>query len=92
MKKINVSTVKQMADIEVIFMNTTFVAKVMKAAAASDAIMEKKYMTFGEVTEDDLVINNFFNEMLIAFGVKEEPKEEPKKDENANPESKECAI
>lgn len=41
MKKIQVSTVKQMADVEVIFVNSNIISKAIRASIAAKSIMDK---------------------------------------------------
>ena len=83
MKKIQVETVQRTANVEVIFMSTSFVAKVMNA---DYAVKEAQLRAMQGDIENTLSalhdVQEFFDEMLIAFGVKEEQKPETKDEED----------
>lgn len=94
MRKIQVSTVKQTADVEVIFMNVTFVAKVLKAAyALRTAKLDLDFIVEHSCSEEEARISkelekvdDLFTELEIAFGIKEELKPVESKEDpfNAN--------
>lgn len=82
MKKIQVETVQRTANVEVIFMSTSFVAKVMNADyALKDAQLRAMQGSFENTLASLQDVQDFFDEMLIAFGVKEESKPETKNEE-----------
>lgn len=80
MRKIQVSTVRQTADVEVIFMNATFVAKVLKAAYVfRTAKLDLDFIVEHSCSEEEARISkelekvdDLFTEFEIAFGIKEE--------------------
>lgn len=95
MKKIQVSTVRQTADVEVIFMNTTFVAKVLNAANTLRHVTEDMSVCANCCGEDEGIkayledlekVDTLFTELEIAFGIKEEAKPVESKEDpfNAN--------
>ena len=81
-KRIQVETVQRTANVEVIFMNTSFVAKVMNADyALKDAQLRTMQGDIDNTLQALNEVQEFFDEMLIAFGVMEEPKPETKDEE-----------